>query len=63
MQSSAMLMNRPRRIYLGVIGVHPTLQGRGAGKALLEAFCAPSCTHCLSSSVYLDTTSQPPVLL
>lgn len=43
--------------YLGVIGVHPTLQGKGAGKALLETFCAPSSTDRQSSGVYLDTTS------
>lgn len=43
--------------YLGVIGIHPTLQGKGAGKALLEAFCAPSGPDPQSSGVYLDTTS------
>lgn len=43
--------------YLGVIGVHPSLQGRGAGKALLDAFCAPSQTDPKSRGVYLDTTN------
>jgi GNAT superfamily N-acetyltransferase len=43
--------------YLGVIGVHPSLQGKGAGKALLDAFCAPSQTDARSGGVYLDTTN------
>lgn len=43
--------------YLGVIGVAPSLQGQGAGKALLDAFCAPSHTDAKSSGVYLDTTN------
>lgn len=43
--------------YLGVIGVHPSLQGKGAGKALLEAFCAGSHADPASGGVYLDTTS------
>jgi GNAT superfamily N-acetyltransferase len=43
--------------YLGVIGVHPSLQGKGAGKALLDAFCAPSRTDPSSSGVYLETSS------
>lgn len=43
--------------YLGVIGVHPSLQGQGAGKALLDAFCAPSHTDATSHGVYLDTTN------
>ena len=41
--------------YLGVIGVHPALQGRGAGKALLDAFCARSRADPQSHGVYLDT--------
>jgi GNAT superfamily N-acetyltransferase len=41
--------------YLGVLGVHPAVQGRGAGKALLEAFCRRSATDPLSCGVYLDT--------
>lgn len=43
--------------YLGVIGVHPSLQGKGAGKALLEAFCAGSQADAKSGGVYLDTTN------
>lgn len=43
--------------YLGVIGVDPSLQGKGAGKALLEAFCAPSQADPKSSGVYLDTSN------
>ena len=41
--------------YLGVIGVHPSLQGKGAGKALLDAFCARSRADPQSHGVYLDT--------
>lgn len=44
--------------YLGVIGVHPTLQGKGAGKALLDAFCASSQTDPKSHGVYLETTNS-----
>lgn len=43
--------------YLGVIGVDPTLQGKGAGKALLEAFCRPSQADPKSDGVYLDTSN------
>lgn len=43
--------------YLGVIGIHPSLQGKGAGTALLDAFCAPSSSDPRSSGVYLDTTN------
>jgi len=41
--------------YLGVLGVHPSAQGQGAGKALLQAFCRRSAADPLSSGVYLDT--------
>jgi len=43
--------------YLGVIGVHPSAQGRGAGKALLDGICQLSCADPLSSGVYLETAS------
>lgn len=43
--------------YLGVLGVDPRLQGRGGGKALLDAFCAPSRADPHSGGVYLDTTN------
>ncbi|MEQ1768454.1 MAG: GNAT family N-acetyltransferase [Devosia sp.] len=43
--------------YLGVIGVHSTLQGRGAGRALLEAFCALSLADPKSHGVFLETAS------
>lgn len=43
--------------YLGVIGVDPALQGRGAGKALLDVFCARSDADAKSGGVYLDTTN------
>jgi GNAT superfamily N-acetyltransferase len=41
--------------YLGVIGVHPSLQGQGAGKALIETFCAVSEKDERSAGVYLET--------
>ncbi|MEZ5960515.1 MAG: GNAT family N-acetyltransferase [Hyphomonadaceae bacterium] len=44
--------------YLGVIGVHPSLQGKGAGKALLEHFCERSRTDPKSNGVYLDTANH-----
>ena len=43
--------------YLGVLGVHPELQGRGAGKALLEAYCEASLADGRSGGVYLDTAN------
>jgi len=43
--------------YLGVIGVHSSLQGNGAGKAMLDAFCAPSRADPKSHGVYLETAS------
>jgi GNAT superfamily N-acetyltransferase len=43
--------------YLGVLGVDPSVQGRGAGKALLEAFCRRSALDPLSAGVYLDTAN------
>lgn len=43
--------------YLGVIGIHPSLQGKSAGKALPDAFCAPSLVDEASHGVYLETAS------
>jgi len=43
--------------YLGVIGVHPALQGQGAGKALLDHFCERSHADPKSRGVYLDTAN------
>jgi len=48
--------------YLGVIGVHPSLQGKGAGKALLDAFLRAlprrsTITRCLSG--YLQSRQSP----
>lgn len=43
--------------YLGVIGVHPTLQGKGAGKLLLQRFCERSQADPNSHGVYLDTAN------
>lgn len=43
--------------YLGVLGVHPALQGMGAGKALLDRFCALSQADPQSKGVFLETSS------
>ena len=43
--------------YLGVIGVDPTLQGQGGGRAMLDAFCARSSADPASRGVYLDTAN------
>ena len=43
--------------YLGVIGVRPSLQGQGAGRAMLEAFCEGSRADRRSHGVYLDTAN------
>lgn len=44
--------------YLGVLGVHPSAQGQGAGKALLEAFCRRSAADPMSAGVYLETANR-----
>lgn len=43
--------------YLGVLGVAPSAQGTGAGRALLEAFCRRSAGDPLSAGVYLETSN------
>ncbi len=43
--------------YLGVIGVHPSLQGAGAGRMMLDGFCDLSRADPRSRGVYLDTTN------
>jgi ribosomal protein S18 acetylase RimI-like enzyme len=44
--------------YLGVIAVHPTLHRKGAGTALMTAFCERSRTDAGSSGVYLETGNR-----
>jgi Immunity protein 35/Acetyltransferase (GNAT) family len=44
--------------YLGVIGVHPDMHGRGVGTQLLESFCDLSRSDPLSSGVYLETAEE-----
>ena len=44
--------------YLGAIGIHSALQGQGAGKALLNAYCDLSAADPLSRGVYLETGSD-----
>lgn len=43
--------------YLGVLGVRAGNQGRGTGKALLDAFCDASSHDAQSLGVYLETAS------
>ncbi|KQV38191.1 MULTISPECIES: GNAT family N-acetyltransferase [unclassified Rhizobium] len=43
--------------YLGVIGVHPSIQGKGAGKAMLDIFSARSQADSKSHGVYLETSN------
>lgn len=57
--------HRPARphIYLGVLGVHPRAQGRGHGRALLDAVARRAEAHPLATGVYLETTSPRNVSL
>lgn len=52
-------VHQPREdhYYLGVIGVRPAVQGKGAGRAMLDAFCAGSRADPRSDGVYLDTSN------
>lgn len=43
--------------YLGVMGTDPSVQGRGVGGRLLEAFCALSIADPASHGVYLETAT------
>ena len=44
--------------YLGVIGVHPEMHGRGIGTQLLRSFCDISSSDPLSCGVYLETAEE-----
>ncbi len=55
---SAVRTSRRRRTTISVSSAsHPSAQGQGAGKALLEAFCRRSALDPLSAGVYLDTAN------
>lgn len=43
--------------YLGVIGMDPTMHGRGVGTQLLRSFCELSAADRLSDGVYLETAN------
>ena len=49
---------REDHYYLGVLGVHPSLQREGAGRAMLDLFCATSRDDPRSHGVYLETASR-----
>ena len=44
--------------YLGVIGVHPGMHGRGIGMQLLRSYCDLSRSDPLSRGVYLETAQE-----
>lgn len=44
--------------YLGVIGVHPAMHGRGVGAQLIRSFCDLSRKDPQSSGVYLETAQE-----
>jgi ribosomal protein S18 acetylase RimI-like enzyme len=44
--------------YLGVIGVHPNMHGRGVGTQLLSSFCDLSRGDAQSRGVYLETAEE-----
>ena len=44
--------------YLGVIGVHPDMHGRGIGTQLLRSYCDLSRSDPLSRGVYLETAQE-----
>lgn len=43
--------------YLGVLGVHPSCQGKGIGAALIERFCATSDADKASAGTYIETAN------
>jgi ribosomal protein S18 acetylase RimI-like enzyme len=43
--------------YLGVLGVHPSLQGKGAGRMLVEHFCGVSDQDPESAGVSIETAN------
>ncbi|RWM96327.1 MAG: N-acetyltransferase [Mesorhizobium sp.] len=44
--------------YLGVLGVHPSIQGKGAGLALIEAYCDLSERDPVSAGTFLETAER-----
>jgi GNAT superfamily N-acetyltransferase len=50
---------KPKRphYYIGVLGVHPSCQGKGTGAALVKRFCATSDADKSSSGTYIETAS------
>src|SRR5829696_9129008 len=43
--------------YLGALGVHPSMQGRGAGAALVDAYCEISSNDESATGTFLQTAN------
>jgi GNAT superfamily N-acetyltransferase len=44
--------------YLGVLGVHPSMQGKGAGGALIKAYCDLADRDPVSAGTFLETAQR-----
>jgi GNAT superfamily N-acetyltransferase len=44
--------------YLGVLGVHPSIQGKGAGGALIKAYCDLAERDTVSTGTFLETAQR-----
>lgn len=44
--------------YLGVLGVHPSMQGKGAGGALIKAYCDLAERDPVSAGTFLETAQR-----
>jgi GNAT superfamily N-acetyltransferase len=44
--------------YLGVLGVHPSMQGKGAGRALIKAYCDLAERDHVSAGTFLETAQR-----
>lgn len=49
--------------YLGALCVHPSMQGRGIGRSLIEAYCQTSANDSSSAGIFLETGKHQNVSL